>query len=105
VSVLLARGRVEWCGADPGGEPVAVGEAGDVTRSNAGQQRLGPTGGDVAFRLPRQEFYQQCLEPVDGLDPATDECFAAVGEHPQRLELTVELEHPQGLGADRDCGD
>ena len=70
-----------------------------------GEHRLGLAGGDVAFGLPRKEFCQQRLESVDGLDPAPGECFAAVGEHPQRLELPVELQHPQGLGADRDGRD
>jgi hypothetical protein len=27
---LVAGGGVDWCGAVPGGEPAAVGEAGDV---------------------------------------------------------------------------
>jgi hypothetical protein len=69
----------------------------DVPRSDGGQHGLGLAGGEVTFRLPWQEFSQQCLESVDGLDPAPGECFAAVGEHPQRLELAVELQYPQGL--------
>ena len=70
-----------------------------------GEHRLGLTGGDVLLRLPRKQFGQQRLEPVDGLDPPPGQRFAAVGEHPQRLELTVELQHPQGRGADRDDRD
>jgi hypothetical protein len=42
---------------------------------------LDPAGGGVAFRLSWQEFSQQGLEPVDGLDSTPGECFAAVGEH------------------------
>ena len=57
------------------------------------------------LRLPRQQFGQQRLEPVDGLDPAPGQRLAAVGQHPQRLELAVELQHPQVLGADRDDRD
>ena len=87
------------------GGDASAGLAGDVTGADGGQHGLGLTGGDVAFRLSRQEFGQQRLESVDGLDPAPGQCFASVGEHPQRLELTVELQHPQSLGADRDDGD
>ncbi len=45
------------------------------------------------------------MESVDGLDAAPGQCFAAVGEHPQGLELAVELQHAQCLGADRDGRD
>jgi hypothetical protein len=45
------------------------------------------------------------LESVDGLHSASGECFASVGEHPQGFELSIELQHPQRLGADRDDGD
>jgi hypothetical protein len=75
---------------------------GDVSRSNAGQHRLGLTGGDVAFGLSWQQFGKQRLESVDGLDPAPGQGFASVGEHPQCLELRVDLQHPQGRGAERD---
>ena len=70
-----------------------------------GEHRLGLTGGDVAFRLPWQEFCEQRLESVDGLDPPTGQCLTAVGEHPQRLELAVELQHPQGRGAHGNSSD
>ena len=58
-----------------------------------------------SFFAFRGQFGQQPLEPVDGLDPAPGQLLAAVGEHPQRLELAVELQHPQALGADRDDRD
>jgi hypothetical protein len=45
VAVLLPGGRIEWCGAGPGPEPVAVGEAGDVT--NVGQGPGGRDGSDA----------------------------------------------------------
>jgi len=63
------------------------------------------TGGDVAFGLARKQFGQRGVEPVDGLDPTPGQCFAAVGEHPQRLKLPIDLQHPQGRGADRDDRD
>jgi hypothetical protein len=78
---------------------------GDVTRPYRGQHCLGLAGGDVAFGLPWQEFSQQSLEPVDRLDPASGQGFASVGEHPQRLELAVDLKHAQGRGADCDDRD
>jgi hypothetical protein len=78
---------------------------GDVTRSDRGEHGLGLSGGDVAFRLSWQEFCEQSLESVDGLDPPAGECFAAVGEHPQCLELAVEMQHPQVLGAHGNSGD
>ncbi len=87
-----------------GGDP-AAGLPGDVTRSDRGEHGLGLTGGDVAFRLSRQEFCQQRLQSVDGLAPATSQSFTAVGEHPQRLELTVQPQHPQSRGPHRNSGD
>jgi hypothetical protein len=45
------------------------------------------------------------LQPVDGLHPDPCEFFAAVDQHPQRLELDVIAQHPQVLGADRDHRD
>ena len=57
------------------------------------------------LRLSREQFGQQRLEPVDGLDPTPGQRFTAVGQHPQRLELAVELQHPQAAGADRDDRD
>ncbi len=62
-------------------------------------------GGDVAFGLSWKEFSQQSLESVDRLDSATGECFAAVGEHPKRLELAVDLQHPQSGRAHRNHRD
>ena len=55
--------------------------------------------------MPRKQFCEQGLEPVDGLNPAPGQCFAAVGEHPQGFELPVELQHAQGLGAHGDDRD
>ena len=48
---------------------------------------------------------QQPLEPVHGLDPEPGELLAAIAQHPQRFELTIGTQHPQGLGADRDDRD
>ena len=58
---------------------------------DAAEHRLGLPGGDVAFRLSRQEFCEQGLESVDGLDPAPGQGLATVGEDPQCLELAVDL--------------
>ena len=87
-----------------GGHP-AAGLAGDVTGPDGGEHGLGLGGGQVAFALARQQFAEQALQPVDRLDPLAGELVAAVGEHPQRLELTVLDHHPQAFGADRDDGD
>ena len=70
-----------------------------------GEHLLGLPGGDVPLRLAWQEFGQQRLESAHGLDPATGERLAAVGQHPHRLELAVDLEHPQVRGADGDDRD
>ena len=72
---------------------------------DAGEHRLGLTCGDIAFGLSRKEFGQQRLESVDGLDPAPGQCFAAIGEDPQCLELAVDLQDPEVVGADRDDRD
>jgi hypothetical protein len=45
------------------------------------------------------------LQPVDGLHPGPCEFFAAVDQHPQRLQLDAIGQHPQVLGADRDHRD
>ena len=70
--------------------------------AHACQHCLGLQGGQVTFCLAGDQFGQQPLEPVDGLDPATGERFATIGEHPQHLELPVDLQDPQGRGADPD---
>ncbi len=56
------------------------------------------TGGDVAFRLSSQEFCEQGLEPVDGLDPPAGKRFAPVGEHPVRIDPNDDV---LGLRRDR----
>jgi len=68
---------------------------------NVGQHGRGLGGGQVAFALTRQQFAQEALQPVDGLDPLPGELVTAVGEHPQGLEFTVLDHHPQPRGADR----
>lgn len=35
------------------------------------------------------------MESAHRPDPAAGECLASVGQHPQRFELAVDLEHPQ----------
>jgi hypothetical protein len=52
-------------------------------------------GGEVSLALAGDEFAEQPLEPVDGLDSSVGQLVAAVGEHPQRLELTIGCDHPQ----------
>jgi len=73
---------------------------GDVAGTDAGEHHLGLQRGYVAFCLTRQQLGEQGLEPVDGLNAPPGQCFAAVGEHPQRFELPVDLQDPQSLGAD-----
>ena len=43
------------------------------------------------LRLPGQQLGQQRLQPVHGLNASPGKRFAAVREHPQRLELAVDL--------------
>jgi hypothetical protein len=45
------------------------------------------------------------LEPVHGLHPKPSQLVAAVGEDPQRLELTIGCQHAQSRRADRDDSD
>jgi hypothetical protein len=45
------------------------------------------------------------VEPVDGPHPQTDELVASVGEHPQRLELTVRGQDTETCSADSDDRD
>ncbi|MEO5665222.1 MAG: hypothetical protein ABIR39_18310 [Nocardioides sp.] len=52
------------------GGDATSGLPGDVARSDSREQGLGLAGGEVAFRLSWQEFCEQCLESVDGLDPS-----------------------------------
>ena len=48
------------------------------------------------------QFGQQPLEPVHGLDPQPGELLTAVAQHPQRFELPVGAQDTQRLGTDRD---
>jgi len=73
---------------------------GDVARTDAGEHHLGLQRGDVAFGLTRQQFGEQGLEPVDGLNTPPGQRFASVGEHPQRLELPIDLQDTQSLNSD-----
>ena len=57
------------------------------------------------FAWPGNSFGQQRLEPVDGLNPTPGQRLAAVGEHPQGLKFTVDLQNTQSLGSDRDDRD
>jgi len=69
------------------------------------EHRLGLQRCDVLLRLTRQQFREKGLEPVDGLDTLPGQRFAAVGEHPHRLELAVDLQDTQSLGSDSDDRD
>ena len=84
-------------------EPSCAASSASTTRTgrDAVTHHIPALSGCLSWR----QFWEEGLEPIDGLDPAPGERFAAVGEHPQRLELTIELQHPQGRGADRDHGD
>ena len=57
------------------------------------------------LRLSWNEFGQEAMQPVDGLDLGLAQLVAPVGQQPQRLELGVVGQHPQRPGADRDDGD
>ena len=59
----------------------------------------------MLLRLPRKQFGEQGLEPVDGLNTPPGQGLAAVGAHPQRLELPIDLQDPPGCGAHRDDRD
>jgi hypothetical protein len=48
----------------------------------------------VLLALAGEQFAEQALEPVDGLGPKMGQLVAAVGEHLQRLELTVRGVYP-----------
>jgi len=48
----------------------AAGLPGQVPRPHRSENRLGLQGGDVLLRLPRSEFEDQAVQPVDGLDTA-----------------------------------
>ncbi len=87
------------------GSDATPGLAGDVAGTDAGEHRLGLQWGEVLLRLTGQQFSEQGLEPVNCLDPAAGQGLAAVGQHPQRLELPIDFQDSQPLGADRDDGD
>ena len=46
------------------------------------------------FACPGSSFRQQGLQPVNGLYPPTAQRLSPVDQHPQRLQLTVHLQHP-----------
>ena len=41
------------------------------------------------------------MQPVDGLNSPSGQRLPPVGQQPQRLQLTVHLQHAQPLGSDR----
>ena len=57
------------------------------------------------LRLSRNQFRQQRVQPVDGLHPAPAQRVTAVDQQPQRGQLTIDGQHPQGLGPHRDGRD
>jgi len=71
----------------------------------AGEDCLGLQGCDVLLRPAGGQLGEKPVQPVDGLDPLAGQLLAAVGEHPQRLELLVVGQHSQPAGADRDRRD
>ena len=87
-----------------GGHP-AAGLAGDVAGPDSGEHRLGLQGGEVSFALAGEQLGEQPLEPVDGLDALAGQLVASVGEHPQRLELTIGGEHAKTRSAHGDDRD
>ena len=77
-----------------GGRERTDAELGGPSRRGWSTARHGsstPRGGSGSPRLS-----------VDGLDPPRGECLAAMAQHPQRLQLTIELlKYSQGRGAHR----
>jgi hypothetical protein len=69
------------------------------------QDGLGLAGCDVLLALSWNEFGQQSVQPVRGLDPALAQLVTPIAQHPQRLHLRVVGEHPKATGAHRDRGD
>ncbi len=57
------------------------------------------------FACPGSSFRQQCLQSVHGLYPASGERLTPLDQDPQRLEVPIDLQHPQARGADRDHRD
>lgn len=57
------------------------------------------------FACPGRSSASSAWSPVDGLHPMPSQRFTTIGEHPQRLELAVELKHSQGADTDRDDRD
>ena len=51
------------------------------------------------FDCPGNQFREQPVHPVRRLDPGPGQLGAPVDQQPQRLELGVVGQHPQGLGA------
>lgn len=58
----------------------ASGPTGDVAGTDGAQHRLGLGGRQVAFALAGQEFAEQSLEPVDGLDPLVGQLVTAISQ-------------------------
>ena len=88
LDLLQLRIHRDQVGELLGGDP-SSGLPSDITRPDGGEHRLGLQGGKVLLALPRDQLGEQSLEPVDDLDPMVRQFVAAVGQHPQRLELTV----------------
>lgn len=51
------------------------------------------------------ELGQQRLKPVDRLHPPVGQRLKPLDQHPQRLQLAVDLQHPQPVGSHRDHRD
>jgi hypothetical protein len=75
--------------------------AGHVAWAHRRQDGLGLAGRDVLLALSWNEFGQQSVQPVRGLDPALAQLVTPIAQHPQRLQLRVVGEHPKATGAPR----
>ena len=85
---LLIFGRGDQLGVPP--RRCGVGSSGDVSRADAWPALPLPARSDVLLRLPGTT--RRAAPGVDhGLNAASGERFASVGEHPQRLELAVDF--------------
>ena len=56
-----------------------------------------------AYQGPKRVF--SGMQPTNGLHPTPGQRLATVREHPQGLQLAVDLQHRQGLGAHRNHRD
>jgi hypothetical protein len=85
-------------GHELGGQ-LPAGDRGRAGRSNLGEQRGGPLGGEVASGAAWNQVDQQPVQPVDGLGAGGDQVLAPLGQQVQPRRLVLDADLPQGRGA------